>query len=176
MSYHHLTMDERNVIYRMQFQGYGQVEIARCLGRHRSTISRECKRNGSVEGRYDPGNALAVGGQVLIHLTRPGRDRALPGGDPSAVTIQGQGRRCLLNTSPYPLSCLWPNAKNPRALGAKPPTSRMSLCYPAGSRSQPPVALRILMRLLLISPWYPDISSVVPETPGSLLSPDWLTG
>jgi len=29
MSYHHLTMDERNVIYRMQFQGYSQAEIAR---------------------------------------------------------------------------------------------------------------------------------------------------
>jgi hypothetical protein len=26
MSYHHLTMDERNVIYRMQFQGYRQAD------------------------------------------------------------------------------------------------------------------------------------------------------
>ncbi len=34
MSYHHLTMDERNVIYRVQFQGYSNAEIARCLGRH----------------------------------------------------------------------------------------------------------------------------------------------
>jgi len=75
MSYHHLTMDERNVIYRMQFQGYGQVEIARCLGRHRSTISRECKRNGNVEGRYDPGNAqtLAHGGQPTHAPRRLGR-------------------------------------------------------------------------------------------------------
>ena len=32
MSYHHLTMDERNVIYRMQWQGYRQAEIARGLG------------------------------------------------------------------------------------------------------------------------------------------------
>jgi len=35
MSYNHLTMDERNVIYRMQWQGYSDAEIARCLGRHR---------------------------------------------------------------------------------------------------------------------------------------------
>jgi len=34
-------MDERNVIYRMQFQGYCAAEIARCLGRRRSTISRD---------------------------------------------------------------------------------------------------------------------------------------
>jgi hypothetical protein len=54
MSYHHLTMDERNVIYRMQFQGHSQVEIARCLGRHRSSIGRELRRNPNVEGRYDP--------------------------------------------------------------------------------------------------------------------------
>ena len=33
MSYRHLTMDERNVIYRMQLQGYTPAEIARCLGR-----------------------------------------------------------------------------------------------------------------------------------------------
>ena len=55
MSYRHLTMDERNVIYRMRFQGYAEAEIARCLGCHRSTIGRECKRNINVEGRYDAG-------------------------------------------------------------------------------------------------------------------------
>jgi len=76
MSYHHLTMDERNVIYRMQFQGYSQAEIARCLGRHRSTISRECKRNGNVEGRYDPGNA-----QTLAHSRRRAHLRSPKTGD-----------------------------------------------------------------------------------------------
>ncbi len=60
MSYCHLTMDERNVIYRMQFQGYPDAEIARCLGRHRSTIGRECKRNASLEGRYYPGTAQTL--------------------------------------------------------------------------------------------------------------------
>ena len=52
MSYTHLTIEERNVIYRMRFQGYADAEIARCLGRHRSTLSRECKRNADTEGRY----------------------------------------------------------------------------------------------------------------------------
>jgi len=76
MSYHHLTMDERNVIYRMEYQGYGQAEIARCLGRHRSTISRECKRNCNVEGRYDPGNA-----QTLAHSRRRAHLRCPRTGD-----------------------------------------------------------------------------------------------
>ncbi len=57
MSYNHLTMDERNLIYRMLHQGYCDAEVARCLGRHRSTISRERRRNCLIAGRYDPGNA-----------------------------------------------------------------------------------------------------------------------
>jgi IS30 family transposase len=50
-------MDERNVIYRMRFQGYSYAEIARCLGCHRGTISRERKRNAMSDGRYEPGPA-----------------------------------------------------------------------------------------------------------------------
>jgi len=38
MSYHHRTMDEQDVIYRMRWQGCTQAEIARCLDRYRSTI------------------------------------------------------------------------------------------------------------------------------------------
>lgn len=72
MSYRHLTMDERNVIYRMQWQGYSDAEIARCLGCHRSTIGRECKRNANVEGRYDPGNAQTrAHSRRRAHLRRP---------------------------------------------------------------------------------------------------------
>ena len=72
MSYTHLTMDERNVIYRMQFQGYPQAEIARCLGRHRSTISRECKRNAGLNGRYNPGTAQTLANiRRRNHLHRP---------------------------------------------------------------------------------------------------------
>jgi len=60
MSYKHLTMEERNMLYRMQWQGYSNAEIAHCLGRHRSTIGRECRRNRSYEGPYNPSTAQAL--------------------------------------------------------------------------------------------------------------------
>jgi len=72
MSYNHLTMDERNVIYIMQRQGYSNAEIARCLGRHRSTIGRECRRNLSYEGPYNPSTAQALANcRRRAHLRRP---------------------------------------------------------------------------------------------------------
>jgi IS30 family transposase len=76
MSYRHLTMDQRNVIYRMRFLGHTDAEIARCLGCHRSTIGRECKRNASPEGRCDAGAA-----QTRAHLRR----RAICGGPRPAI-------------------------------------------------------------------------------------------
>jgi transposase, IS30 family len=72
MSYGHLTMEERNVIYRMRFQGYSAAEIARCLGRHRSTIGRECRRNARGDGRYFAGEAQAwAHSRRRAHLSRP---------------------------------------------------------------------------------------------------------
>jgi len=72
MSYHHLTMDERNVIYRMHFQGYSQAEIARCLGRHRCTIGRELKRNRGAQKAYNPGTAQTFAqARRRAHLRRP---------------------------------------------------------------------------------------------------------
>ena len=72
MSYNHLTMNERNVIYTMQWQGYSDAEIARCLGRHRSTIGRECKRNPSYQGPYNPSTAQALANsRRRAHLRRP---------------------------------------------------------------------------------------------------------
>ena len=72
MSYSHLTMDERNVLYRMRFQGYSATEIARCLGRHRSTIGRECRRNARHDGRYFAGEAQAwAHNRRRAHLRRP---------------------------------------------------------------------------------------------------------
>lgn len=72
MSYKHLTIEERNIIYRMQWQGYKNSEIARCLGRHRSTISRECERNLNCQNSYDPGNAQTLANvRRKAHLHRP---------------------------------------------------------------------------------------------------------
>lgn len=41
----HLTCDERDRIAQLRFQGYGQEEIARTIGRCPSTVSRELRRN-----------------------------------------------------------------------------------------------------------------------------------
>lgn len=40
-----LTMEEREVISQMRYAGESNSEIARTLGRDRSTIGRELKRN-----------------------------------------------------------------------------------------------------------------------------------
>ena len=62
MPYHHLTPSERKVIYSMRSMPdtYTQQDIARALGRSQSTISRELRRNGERDGRYNPhiGNVL----------------------------------------------------------------------------------------------------------------------
>ena len=62
MSYRHLTMDERNVIWRMRILGKSQAEIARCLGCGRSTISRELRRNAGFDCGYFPAVAQALAG------------------------------------------------------------------------------------------------------------------
>jgi IS30 family transposase len=77
MSYRHLSMDQRNVIYQMRFQGYRDAEIARCLGCHRSTISRECQRNAGSDGRYFAGAAQTrANSRRLAHC--PGRVTFVP--------------------------------------------------------------------------------------------------
>ncbi len=48
MTYHQLTAPERYLISRLRKAGHGVAEIARILGRHRSTIYRECARNSTL--------------------------------------------------------------------------------------------------------------------------------
>lgn len=72
MPYKHLTIEERNIIYRMQWQGYKNAEIACCLGRHRSTILRECRRNRNCQNLYNPGTAQTFANiRRKAHLHRP---------------------------------------------------------------------------------------------------------
>lgn len=47
-----LTIGEREILAQMNYAGESQAEIARELGRHRSTICRELKRNSAHYGYY----------------------------------------------------------------------------------------------------------------------------
>ncbi len=58
MTYRQITLEERYTISLLRRQGRGPAEIARHLGRHRSTVSRELRRNGSPwDGGYRPSKA-----------------------------------------------------------------------------------------------------------------------
>ena len=56
MTYTHLTQDERCQIYILKKAGHDQSDIANMLGRNKSTISRELKRNCGARG-YRPKQA-----------------------------------------------------------------------------------------------------------------------
>jgi len=52
--YPHLTGSERDQIAELKAQGLGVNAIARAIGRHPSTLSRELKRNAHADGTYRP--------------------------------------------------------------------------------------------------------------------------
>ena len=53
MTYHQLSPEERYMLAALRRQGCNQAEIARALGRHRSTVCRELRRNSTrSDGRY----------------------------------------------------------------------------------------------------------------------------
>ena len=59
MRYHQLTSEERYMISALRKQGIHSAEIARNLGRHRSTICREVQRNSARwDGHYRPSIAV----------------------------------------------------------------------------------------------------------------------
>lgn len=55
--YHQLTSGERYELSALRKQGFCNAEIARALGRHRSTIGRELRRNTRKDGGYRPSTA-----------------------------------------------------------------------------------------------------------------------
>ena len=56
MNQNHITILERESILEFLTLNYSWAEIARQLGKHRSTIGREIKRN-TINGKYSPFNA-----------------------------------------------------------------------------------------------------------------------
>lgn len=52
MSYHQITPQERYRLSALRVQGLSNAEIAKAMGRHRSTIWREVRRNAHVDGHY----------------------------------------------------------------------------------------------------------------------------
>ena len=59
MTYHQITSGERYRLSALRVQGYNNPQIARALGRHRSTIWREVRRNAHpTDGRYKVEKAI----------------------------------------------------------------------------------------------------------------------
>jgi IS30 family transposase len=59
MAYRQITSEERYTIAALRREGFIAADIARRLGRHRSTISRELRRNSSPwDGSYRPSKAI----------------------------------------------------------------------------------------------------------------------
>ncbi len=54
MTYHQITREERYALGALRRQGLTAAAIARALGRHRSTITREVARNRRSDGGYRP--------------------------------------------------------------------------------------------------------------------------
>ncbi len=52
--YNHLDRPERDQIAELKAQGLGATAIAKAIGRHKSTISRELRRNAHADGTYRP--------------------------------------------------------------------------------------------------------------------------
>ena len=60
MSYRQITSGERYMISALRKQGLSLGHVGRQLGRHRSTIGRELRRNGCRHGYYRPSVAVTL--------------------------------------------------------------------------------------------------------------------
>ena len=66
----HLTYEERRLLYRLQRHKKSIAEIAQLMGRHRSTIDRELKRNAGPRG-YGPSKAQCLAEERGLASRRP---------------------------------------------------------------------------------------------------------
>lgn len=82
----HITFEQRYEIEAMLKVGRKQAEIAKAIGRHKSTISREIKRNKLYNGTYRANNA-----QGFYRHSRKGCHRKKKLSDPSLLDfVEGQ--------------------------------------------------------------------------------------
>ena len=68
--YTQLTQEERYQIHALMKAGHNQTEIARVLGRHKSTISREIRRNRGLRG-YRPKQAQRLSSERRQAKAKP---------------------------------------------------------------------------------------------------------
>src|ERR1039458_2425398 len=67
----HLTLDQRYEIQQQKEAGKTQTEIASLIGKHKSVVCRELKRNKNNMGRYKAKHACAVTEIRKERLKRP---------------------------------------------------------------------------------------------------------
>ena len=83
LSYTHITLEERKCLQELVEKGYSNAQIARALGRSKSTIGRELKRNAS-KNPAKPSNRAKYhywrAQTLTIMRRRSGRRTALPEG------------------------------------------------------------------------------------------------
>lgn len=86
-TYHQLTSGERYELRALRRQGCSNAEIARALGRHRSTIGREIARNSRKDGGYRPYTADEM---TRARRRRSRRNRRFTGPDWALVVARLQ--------------------------------------------------------------------------------------
>jgi IS30 family transposase len=113
MPYHQITQDERYQLCQLLCLRLSLAEIARRLGRHRSTIHRELARNRSARGRYEWYHAHCLAVTRRSHSRRNRRLRPASwaiverylglGWSPEQIAgrWQGQGRRWISHEAIY---------------------------------------------------------------------------
>ena len=73
-----LNMHEREIVSQLWAAGHSRKAIAERLGRSRSTISRELKRNGAADGSYSAVTAQEQAMRRRRQPQHPGHQRQLP--------------------------------------------------------------------------------------------------
>lgn len=76
--YSQITLDERYTLGLLRQLGYRPATIARVLGRHRSTIGRELRRNSRADGWYRP---LVAHGRARQRRSRSRRNQRFTAAD-----------------------------------------------------------------------------------------------